>query len=481
MAGNNTQEQFYGAEIAELSKNIKDLNSQVACIKGVCAERYKVDFYSEINVLKHSFDDICKDIDKLEKEGKERLNSISELNNQIIELSGQMNSVKLRIDELLSSQNKQTESKADLWKQIIIIVLGSLIVSLTLWMTNNIISSFKESVYNNVKYASGYTDTNVTDCNKCIKVGYYFVDRNTTNKPTNETYGILHVFGHRTDIESKSSQWIFQEFTSEYGKKYIRYSINPNSLTPTNWSTWQRVCTTNDITTTINSASTASQVPSAKSVYDNAIKKNGLIWQGTQQLQNSQESSVFNYCKSNFTVGRICGFRLEPKDGSGYFSSASVTIIYCLSSVNYGWILGISDKSGTPMAIMQIVEGGTKKWTRICATSVADVPVTDIKFTSTTNYKPSTQIALKYTVSNGICYVSGGIQCVSLNNAYITVCTLPKPKNGWQYCKTFRIDDSRDESSTVMMLINENGELELSMGTATGEYRFTFSYPVKES
>lgn len=151
MAGNNTQEQFYGAEIAELSKNIKDLNSQVACIKGVCAERYKVDFYSEINVLKHSFDDICKDIDKLEKEGKERLNSISELNNQIIELSGQMNSVKLRIDELLSSQNKQTESKADLWKQIIIIVLGSLIVSLTLWMTNNIISSFKESVYNNAR------------------------------------------------------------------------------------------------------------------------------------------------------------------------------------------------------------------------------------------------------------------------------------------------------------------------------------------
>lgn len=151
MAGNNAQEQFYEAEIAELSKNIKDLNSQVACIKGVCAERYKVDFYSEINVLKHSFDDICKDIDKLEKEGKEQLNSISELNNQIIELSGQMNSVKLRIDELLSSQNKQTESKADLWKQIIIIVLGSLIVSLTLWMTNNLVSSFKESVYNNVR------------------------------------------------------------------------------------------------------------------------------------------------------------------------------------------------------------------------------------------------------------------------------------------------------------------------------------------
>ena len=120
-------------------------------------------------------------------------------------------------------------------------------------------------------------------------------------------------------------------------------------------------------------------------------------------------------------------------------------------------------------------------WGTISSTSVADVEPTTITFTSTTNYKPSDNIPMKYSVTNGICYVSGGIYCVSPNNAYPTVCTLPKPKNGWQYCKTFRIDDSRDESSTVMMLINENGELELSMGTATGEYRFTFSYPVKEN
>lgn len=179
MAGNNAQEQFYGAEIAELSKNIKDLNSQVACIKGVCAERYKVDFYSEINVLKHSFDDICKDIDKLENEGKEQLNSISELNNQIIELSGQMNSVKLRIDELLSSQNKQTESKADLWKQIIIIVLGSLIVSLTLWMANNLMSSFKENVYKNIRQEQIINHNSYQKLNNTNTPVYY--EKNTKN------------------------------------------------------------------------------------------------------------------------------------------------------------------------------------------------------------------------------------------------------------------------------------------------------------
>ena len=109
-----------------------------------------------------------------------------------------------------------------------------------------------KTVYSNVKYASGYTDTIVIDCNECIKVGYYFADRNTTNNPTSETYGILHVFGYKTDIESKNTQWIFQEFTSASGKKYMRYSLNPNSLTPTNWTSWERLCSTSvaDVGTT---------------------------------------------------------------------------------------------------------------------------------------------------------------------------------------------------------------------------------------
>lgn len=188
MAGNNAQEHFYGAEIAELSKSIKDLNSQVACIKGVCAERYKVDFYSEINVLKHSFDDIRKDVEKLEKEGKENLNLINELNNQIIELTGQLNSVKLHIDELLSSQTKQSESKADLWKQIIIIVLGSLIVSLTLWMTNNIVSSIKEDVYNNIKQEQ-IVNPGIYQKLNGIKTPIYIYDKDARKNDINSSSG----------------------------------------------------------------------------------------------------------------------------------------------------------------------------------------------------------------------------------------------------------------------------------------------------
>ena len=151
MAGNNAQEQFYGAELTELSNNIKNLNAKVESMKSVCAERYRMDFCSEINVLKYSVDALKDDYDKLEAEIKSNYNAIAECNNQCVELSGQLNSVKLKIEELLTAQNKQTESKMDLWKQIIIIVLGTLIVSLTLWITNHAINSFKQSIYNDIR------------------------------------------------------------------------------------------------------------------------------------------------------------------------------------------------------------------------------------------------------------------------------------------------------------------------------------------
>lgn len=64
---------------------------------------------------------------------------------------GQINNIKLNINEITDSQSKQSESKADLWKQIIIIVVGSLIVSLTAWISSNVVSSIKSDVYKNIK------------------------------------------------------------------------------------------------------------------------------------------------------------------------------------------------------------------------------------------------------------------------------------------------------------------------------------------
>ena len=151
MAENNTQNFHYEAEINELSKNLKNINAQVESIKSVCAERYRMDFCSEIKVLQYSINILRDNYNKLETEIKNNANDIFEHENKYIELSGQLNSLKLKLDELFDNQNKQSESKIDFWKQIIIIVLGTLIVSLTVWITNNAINSFKENIYKNIK------------------------------------------------------------------------------------------------------------------------------------------------------------------------------------------------------------------------------------------------------------------------------------------------------------------------------------------
>ena len=232
-----------------------------------------------------------------------------------------------------------------------------------------------------------------------------------------------------------------------------------------------------DITTTINSTSTDTQVPSAKSVWDN-IKKNGLIWQGTQELQNSQESSIFDYCKK-FASGCIYGFRLNPKDASGYFTSSDVTIIYCLSSVNYGWILGISDKIGIPMAIIQII-GNLKKWQRICVSSVKDVPLKTLKNSSVIK----SDAVITYMVKNGVCYVSiNTLSSTKMSTGNITLTTgLPVPINPscW-YSICTNSNATTAPLQNLFLRIDSNGNMIAYKGTDNVNYFGTFSYPVKES
>ena len=272
------------------------------------------------------------------------VNAINELKTDLTSITSHTSDTDIHITSSERTKWNEVDNKVD---------KTDITTSIDTSSTDSQVPSAK-TVYSNVKYASGYTDIIVIDCNECIKVGYYFADRNTTNNPTSETYGILHVFGYKTDIESKNTQWIFQEFTSATGKKYMRYSLNPNSLTPTNWSTWQKVCTT----------------------------------------------------------------------------------------------------------------------------TVADVEPTITTFTSTTNYKPSPIVGFKYTVSNGICYVTGGINCVSPTSSNVVVYTLPKPKLGSLCYKTFSF--SNNDTNTAFIVIGAGGKLNLSKGVANVEYRCSFTYPVAE-
>ena len=255
-----------------------------------------------------------------------------------------------------------------------------------------------------------------------------------------------------------------------------------------------------NITTTIDSSSKEDTVPSAKSVYDFKnyaiinypdLKANNTITvfsdlvklvplNKTWYIVNFKEESLdtadaiekFGFptnmnawgniqitCKQRFDVYRSYYIELQT-DGNSQFT--------------YRW-LGecTSVKSGD-------IEAYTIKWRMLCSTNVADVGITNIKFTSTTNYKSSSKIPLKYTVSNGICYVSGGINCVIPSSSDAQVSTLPKPKAGYQYCKTMGVGSNATDTNTPLLFVGTKGELFLSKGLANGDYRCTFSYPVAE-
>ena len=82
------------------------------------------------------------------------------------------------------------------------------------------------------KYAS--------DINNAVEIGSYTTNPSTLNIPT-LTNGVMFVFGFNPETSSTSTQWIYQLLIQTDGVAYIRQSINPNSITPTNWSSWQKI------------------------------------------------------------------------------------------------------------------------------------------------------------------------------------------------------------------------------------------------
>lgn len=85
----------------------------------------------------------------------------------------------------------------------------------------------------------------VLNADDAIVAGIYGCLGNTTGLPVNDTYnyGILKVWGQRTDVPNIGAQWIYQEFITTSGVYYSRQSINSNSTTPRNWTEWVQVGT----------------------------------------------------------------------------------------------------------------------------------------------------------------------------------------------------------------------------------------------
>ena len=229
-----------------------------------------------------------------------------------------------------------------------------------------------------------------------------------------------------------------------------------------------------DITTTIDSTSTDTQVPSASAIYHKS--KNGI----TEILTNNDIIAYADTIGAQMVTDTVKIMNgINSPYGADNISNDFHYTIYNINNENFKRIVAYDIRKNDMYMIIKR-NGTWSAWQRVCTTSVADVAPTTITFTDTTNYKPSAVVGFKYTVINGICYVSGGITCVSPTSSETLVYTFPKPKAEWQYCKTIGVIKNIDDTNTVTMIIGKNGELNLTKGVAGGEYRCTFSYPVAE-
>lgn len=110
-----------------------------------------------------------------------------------------------------------------------------------------------------------------TDCNTTIKAGVYSCAPQTANRPSGVDYGVLMVFGQRTDFASPSVQWIYQFFYETAGRIYKRYCINPSTLTPSSsqWTAWEIIAggveqVSNPFTVNTSKATSAFEVEALK-------------------------------------------------------------------------------------------------------------------------------------------------------------------------------------------------------------------------
>ena len=186
--------------------------------------------------------------------------------------------------------------------------------------------------------------------------------------------------------------------------------IHITSAERTKWNNVDNKVGKTDITTTIDSSSTDSQVPTAKSVYDNSLTKgmgegntvipdgsdlNDYLTPGVYTCFSSVSAETLSNCphkESNFKlfVNKITG---ETTGFYGYQiivgSKFSIMLKPC---VYYRSVLG--DKNNLTYS----------KWQRLCGTSVADVEKTDIT-SKVSNATVNTGYGVSYSVKNGICYV----------------------------------------------------------------------------
>ena len=292
----------------------------------------------------------------------------------------------------------------------------------------------------------------------------------------NDTYKTLttkdEVFG------THGAKALYDELVANIGKKANATDLTSHTsdtnihVTTSDKTKWNKVdnkVDKTDITTTINSSSTDSQVPSAKAIYNKS--KNML-----PQLPNGTD--VIEYAE---TFGKELvteTFRIMNATNSPYGVDNEANdfyyTIYNMYDSYYKRVIAYDiRKNGMYMIMKYLGTWGT--WQRVCITSVADVGKTSITSNNTDLY---TIGQAYYCVKNGICYINFWPITVKKTGSSIkTGKIFPHPL----LVRAGGTLTDGNGNFGGQAYIGENGELRFDCILANTELYCTISYPVENS
>ena len=255
------------------------------------------------------------------------------------------------------------------------------------------------------------------------------------------------------------------------------------------------------ITTTIDSSSTDTQIPSAKSVYK--LSKNARViniptWKRnvTITFTNTSGASALLLLQYGEYIPIVTAggtAKIDPR--TKVTTTPGNNLTWATDETNKLKITINNNASNITGSIIinndpgAIVEFGTNNAPQAIIVPnpnyVADVPKTNITWSDETYFKSNDVVSTGnyYQVKNGICYVNIDMFCITpKNGGYTLPITLPRPSLDYVHVNIASLPSGiYEHSSVIMAIFNSGNSIIVYGGKANDRYLGSFSYPVAES